>query len=77
MNHLEFSYLDSAAPGNDELDAFARAQPDGSASHLAAWRRAVAGAYGYPGQALVARRAGKLVGMLPLSAVSRPLGKPR
>ncbi len=77
MNDLEFSYLDSAAPGNDELDAFARARPDGSAYHLAAWRRAVAGAYGYAGQALVARRNGKLAGMLPLSAVSRPLGKPR
>lgn len=77
MNHLEFSYLDSAAPGNDELDAFARARPDGSAYHLAAWRRAVAGAYGYPGQALVARRGGKLAGFLPLSAVNRPLGKPR
>lgn len=77
MNDLEFSYLDLSAPGNDELDAFARARPDGSAYHLAAWRRAVAGAYGYAGQALVARRGGKLAGMLPLSAVSRPLGKPR
>ena len=77
MNDLEFSYLDATAAGNDALDAFARAHPDGSAYHLAAWRRAVAGAYGYPGQALVAHRAGQLVGMLPLSAVSRPLGKAR
>jgi len=77
VNDLEFAYLDTHAPGNDELDAFARAQPNGSAYHLAAWRRAVAGAYGYPGQALVARRAGQLAGMLPLSAVSRPLGKAR
>ncbi len=77
MNDLEFSYLSLDAPGNDELDAFARACPDGSAYHLAAWRRAVADAYGYPGQALVARRAGKLLGFLPLSAVNRPLGRPR
>ena len=77
MNDLTFSYLDTDAPGNDALDAFARAQPQGSAYHLAAWRRAVAQAYGYRGQALVARRAGTLVGLLPLSAVSLPFGKPR
>ena len=77
LNDLEFAYLNNDSPANDELDAFVRAQPGGSAYHLAAWRRAVADAYGYPGQVLVARRAGQVAGLLPLSAVARPLGKPR
>jgi len=77
LNDLEFSYLNLDAPGNDELDAFARAQPGASAYHLAAWRRAVAGAYGYAGQALVARRRGALAGFIPLSAVAKPLARAR
>lgn len=77
MNDLEFAYLNNDSPANDALDAFARTQPGASAYHLAAWRRAVETAYGYPGQVLVARRAGAIQGLLPLSAVARPLGKPR
>lgn len=77
LNDLTFSYLDNDAAGNDALDAFVRAHPAGNAYQLAAWRRAVADAYGYPGQVLVATRAGALAGILPLSAVARPLGRPR
>ena len=77
MNDLEFAYLNNDSPANDALDAFVRACPDGSAYHLAAWRRAVSSAYGYPGQVLVARRGGAIAGLLPLSAVARPLGRPR
>lgn len=77
LNDLTFSYLDNDAPGNDELDAFVRAQPGSNAYQLAAWRRAVADAYGYPGQVLVARRGGALAGLLPLCQVARPLSRPR
>lgn len=77
MNDLEFSYFDNAAPVNDALDAFVRAHPEGNAYQLAAWRRAVADAYGYPGQVLAARRGSEVIGMLPLSRVARPWGRPR
>ena len=77
MNDLTFSYLDNHAAGNDALDAFVRAHPEGNAYQLAAWRRAVAEAYGYPGKVLVAQRDGALAGILPLCEVARPLGRPR
>lgn len=77
MNDLTFSYLDHDAPGQDALDAFVRAHPEGNAYQLAAWRRAVADAYGYPGKVLVAHRDSALAGILPLSQVARPLGRPR
>ena len=77
MNDLTFSYLDNDAPGQDALDAFVRAHPEGNAYQLTAWRRAVADAYGYPGQVLVARREGELAGILPLCQVARPLSRPR
>jgi FemAB-related protein (PEP-CTERM system-associated) len=77
LNDLTFSYLDNHAAGNDALDAFVRAHPDGNAYQLAAWRRAVADAYGYPGQVLVAQRGSALAGILPLCQVARPLGRPR
>ena len=77
MNDLTFSYLDNDAAGNDALDAFVRAQPEGNAYQLAAWRRAVADAYGYRGRVLAARRGSELAGILPLCEVARPLGRPR
>ncbi|MGJ9418479.1 GNAT family N-acetyltransferase [Massilia sp. CMS3.1] len=77
MNDLTFSYLDNDASGNDALDAFVRAHPEGNAYQLAAWRRAVADAYGYAGQVLVARRDGELAGLLPSCEVARPLSRPR
>jgi FemAB-related protein (PEP-CTERM system-associated) len=77
LNDFEFSYLDNDAPANDALDAFVRAQPQGNAYQLAAWRRAVADAYGYPGRVLVARRGGEVGGILPICEVARPLGRPR
>lgn len=77
LNDLTFSYLDNDDPGNAALDAFVRAHPEGNAYQLAAWRRAVATAYGYKGKVLVARQGAELAGLLPLCAVARPLSRPR
>jgi FemAB-related protein (PEP-CTERM system-associated) len=77
LNDLTYAYLDNDDPGNDALDAFVRAHAGGNAYQLAAWRRAVASAYGYAGKVLVARQGGELAGMLPLCAVARPLSRPR
>jgi FemAB-related protein (PEP-CTERM system-associated) len=77
LNDLEFSYLDADTDAAAALDAFVRSHPAASAYQLSAWCRAVADAYGYRSQILVARRDGRPVGMLPLCAVARPFGKPR
>jgi FemAB-related protein (PEP-CTERM system-associated) len=77
LNDLGFSYLDNDDSGNDALDAFVRAHPEGNAYQLAAWRRAVAAAYGYGGRVLVARQGGELAGILPLCEFARPLARPR
>jgi FemAB-related protein (PEP-CTERM system-associated) len=77
LNDLRFSYLDNADAGNDALDAFVRAHPQGNAYQLAAWRRAVAAAYGFAGRVLVARQGQELAGMLPLCEFARPLSRPR
>lgn len=77
MNNFEFAYFDNDTSANDVFDAFVRSRPDASAYQLAAWRRSVADAYGYPGQVLIARQGEELLGILPLCKVSRLLGGPR
>jgi FemAB-related protein (PEP-CTERM system-associated) len=78
LDGIVFSYLDSNAESDvRELDAYVKAHPEGSAYHLPAWCRAVGSAYGYRSHILVARRAGRLAGMLPLCAVGRPFGPRR
>jgi FemAB-related protein (PEP-CTERM system-associated) len=77
LGGIEFSYLDFTKEHTQELGDFVRAHPEGSAYHLPAWCGAVGTAYGYRSQVLAARRDGKLVGMLPLCEIARPLGRPR
>ena len=77
LNDIEFSYLDPTQDDTRELDSFVQAHPEGSAYHLSAWCRAVGSAYGYRSQVLVARRGGRLAGMLPLCVISRPFGSAR
>jgi FemAB-related protein (PEP-CTERM system-associated) len=77
LDAIEFSYLDPTRDDTRELDGFVRAHPEGSAYHLPAWCRAVGTAYGYRSQVLVARRNGRLAGMLPLCVISRPFGSAR
>ena len=77
LNDLLFSTLGNDDPGNDALDAFVRAHPEGNAYQLAAWRRAVAEAYGYAGRVLVAKHGSELAGILPLCEFARPLSRPR
>ncbi len=77
MDAIEFSYLDPTRDDTHELDRFVQAHPQGSAYHLAAWCRAVSAAYGYRSQVLVARRHGRVAGMLPLCVISRPFGSAR
>jgi CelD/BcsL family acetyltransferase involved in cellulose biosynthesis len=77
LDDIEFSYLDPTQDDTRELDGFVQAHPEGSAYHLSAWCRAVGAAYGYRSQVLVARRGGRLAGMLPLCVISRPFGSAR
>jgi FemAB-related protein (PEP-CTERM system-associated) len=77
LDAIEFSYLDPTQDDTRELDGFVRNHPEGSAYHLSAWCRAVNAAYGYRSQVLVARRGGRLAGMLPLCVISRPFGSAR
>jgi FemAB-related protein (PEP-CTERM system-associated) len=77
LDAIEFSYLDPNQDDTCELDSFVQNHPQGSAYHLSAWCRAVGAAYGYRSQVLVARRGGRLAGMLPLCVISRPFGSAR
>ena len=57
----------AGGPGDDEeRDALVRAHPRGTFFHLAGWRRVVARVLGHEPRDLVARRDGRLVGVLPL-----------
>lgn len=75
---MKFTLVPNGAPAQQAADDYAGRHPQGSAYHLQAWRQAVADAYGYPGQVLLAHdAAGAIVGMLPLCVVALPLGRPR
>ena len=50
-------------------DAYVAAHPGGSFFHRFGWKRVMANAYGYPGHYLLAERAGRLAGVLPLGEV--------
>ena len=50
-------------------DDFVRAHPDGSFFHLSAWRNIIEQVFGHRSHYLVARRAGCIVGVLPLAEV--------
>jgi FemAB-related protein (PEP-CTERM system-associated) len=50
-------------------DAFVRASGDGTPFHLLAWRRAVERAFGHRAHYLLARRDGRIEGVLPLFSV--------
>jgi FemAB-related protein (PEP-CTERM system-associated) len=77
LDAIEFSYLDPTQDDTCALDAYVRNHPQGSAYHLSAWCRAVCAAYDYRSQVLVARRGGRLAGMLPLCVIRRPFGGAR
>jgi FemAB-related protein (PEP-CTERM system-associated) len=59
--------------GSDEWDAFVRTAPNGTFFHLLGWRDVLSEAFGFRAHYLVARRAGGLVGVLPLCEVRSPL----
>ncbi len=51
-------------------DAYARLHPDGTLFHLPAWASAVGEAFGHADATLIARRAGQVVGLLPMMRVN-------
>jgi FemAB-related protein (PEP-CTERM system-associated) len=63
--------------GSDEWDAFVRRAPNGTFFHLLGWRDVLSEAFGFRPHYLVARRAGCLVGVLPLCEVRSPLRRCR
>ena len=63
--------IDEASPRDDAAawDAFVSVSPDATLFHRSAWQRAVAKTFGYRSRSLVARRDGRVTGILPLSVV--------
>jgi FemAB-related protein (PEP-CTERM system-associated) len=57
-----------------EWDAFVRTSDEGSPFHLVAWKRAVEEAFGLRAHYLLARRAGRIEGVLPLFETRGLLG---
>ena len=55
--------------GETAWDAFVRGRPDGTFFHLAGWKRVIEKAFGHKTFYLAARRAGSVVGVLPLTLV--------
>lgn len=53
-------------------DAYVRSSPEGTFFHLAGWRRVIEGAFGHRTHYLMAERAGKTVGVLPLTHINSP-----
>ncbi len=53
----------------DRWDAFVKAHPDGTFFHLSGWRRVLERALGHRTRYLVAERAGRLSGVLPLGRI--------
>jgi len=66
--------IDELGRETAEWDAFVRASTDGSPFHLTAWRQAIERSFGHRPRYLVARRAGTIVGVLPLFEVRSPFG---
>ena len=62
-----------AEPGDARLDAFVRAQPDGTFHHLPKWTAAVERGTGQKGHYLVAEQGGAVRGVLPLTGLRSPL----
>lgn len=63
--------------GADEWDGFVRRAPRGTFFHLLGWRDVLAETFGFRPRYLAARRAGQLVGVLPLCEVRSPLRRPQ
>jgi FemAB-related protein (PEP-CTERM system-associated) len=63
--------------GSDEWDAFVRTAPNGTFFHLLGWRDVLSEAFAFRAHYLVARRAGRIVGVLPLCEVRSPLRRCR
>jgi len=57
----------------DEWDAFVRRAPGGTFFHLISWKEVLEQAFGFRSYYLLARRAGELVGVLPLFELRSPL----
>jgi FemAB-related protein (PEP-CTERM system-associated) len=63
-----------AAPADRPAwDAFVHAHPEGTPFHLSAWTAAVESGLGRPCPSLLAERAGRIAGVLPLVEVAGPL----
>lgn len=65
LAHREDVAVDGRATQR-EWDGFVTAHPDATANHLWGWRHVYERAFGHPTEYLAARRAGEIVGVLPL-----------
>lgn len=66
--------IDIAAPDADDAwDAYVKDSRHGRFFHRTGWRKIIKSVYGYDSYNLIARKAGKVVGVLPLIDVKSPL----
>jgi len=63
------------ASEREEWDHYVRATPGGTFFHLIGWKEVLEQTFGFRAHYLAARRAGDLVGVLPLFELRSPLGK--
>jgi FemAB-related protein (PEP-CTERM system-associated) len=61
--------VEEAGELGSEWDEFVAASPDATCFHQSRWQRAVTSTFGYRSRSLVARRSGRIVGVLPLVEV--------
>jgi len=68
--------VEALAPGA-EWDEFVSSARAATFFHRSAWLEAAQGCFGFAAHFLAARRAGRLVGVLPLGEMRPPFGRPR
>ena len=80
LSHLAAAVATTVVPYDgdaDEWDTFVRRTPQATFFHLFGWKDVLARTFAFRPHYLAARRAGQLVGILPLCEVRSPLRRPR
>jgi FemAB-related protein (PEP-CTERM system-associated) len=77
MSHTSITVMETDPVREDDRlawDRYVAGHPLGTGYHAAGWRRVLEEAYGFRTNYLAARRAERVVGVLPLARVRKPLG---
>lgn len=71
--NIELSLLDLSPEADAEWDAFVQTTPGGTFFHLSGWHHVVARAFGHKSYYVIARKGGKIAGILPLTHIKSRL----